>query len=720
MLMRNLILAITCFAISSVGLADEDPGHSKHGSAFDSGMRLRPWEMPGIGTAPFEITTKDPEVQKWFNQGNVLLHSFWFEEAERSFRWCLKLEPDNAMAYWGLARCGFTWFTRGQESFGDPRMARYRTFLDEAIKRKNKVSDRERMFIEAWEVGFAPTVQKREDVLIRKLEEIAVKYPDDIEARAFLAIFNIGHGSALATQGLVDQVLAKNPMHPGVHHASIHNWDGLSSEQALKSCALYGKAAPGIGHALHMPGHVYSKVGMWNEAAIAMDSATRTELRYMNDRLALPFETWNYSHNRNYLCYIQEQLGLAEASIQGARDMMAAPRDPDYNPTDFGMAAEGISALTRALIKFERWQEIITPGSIPNLGKTSFAEPSRLYAESIAYSKLGNPAKARICLAELQRLMKGMGPMGQDPNSKIILKTAEAFLFLAEGKSKEGREALIEAATAEQKLRTDHAFVDDPPFQPWPLQRLLGDLYLSSGDNYLALDAYQKGLANEPNDGFCLAGLAKTYAKLGDRTTANRYSRRLAYVWSGADPNLKWSAEVKALGLDQTPLAETPSTERRYQPQDLASFGPANWQPYSAPQLDAIAADGKHVRLEDYRGKNVLLVFFLGTSCVHCVQQLEAINKRAADFGSRNTVLLAVCSAPPEKNSPGDVHFTLLSDPKHDNARRFASYDDFEDMELHSTILIDAAGKVRWKRTGGDPFSNVDFLLGEITRVNGK
>jgi hypothetical protein len=79
-------------------------GHSQHGDAFDTGPREKPWPMTGIGVAHFPITTRNPEVQRWFDQGNALLHSFWDYEAERSFRWCLKLEPDNPMPYWGLAR----------------------------------------------------------------------------------------------------------------------------------------------------------------------------------------------------------------------------------------------------------------------------------------------------------------------------------------------------------------------------------------------------------------------------------------------------------------------------------------------------------------------------------------------------------------------------------------------------------------------------------------
>src|SRR5271163_1289185 len=127
-------LAIVVVLLSGhAGARLDEEGHSAHGSAFDSGMRTRPWIIKGIGNTPFLITTKNPEAQLWFNQGNALLHSFWFEEAERSFRWCLKLDPDCAMAYWGLARCGMTWFERGNGRLDDAQFGRYKAFLKEAV-----------------------------------------------------------------------------------------------------------------------------------------------------------------------------------------------------------------------------------------------------------------------------------------------------------------------------------------------------------------------------------------------------------------------------------------------------------------------------------------------------------------------------------------------------------------------------------------------------------
>ena len=108
---RVLVICLVILGAVRFAAGDDSMGHSRHGSAFDTGLRQKPWKMDGIGKAHFPITSRVREVQEWFDQGNALLHSFWYEEAERSFRWCLKLDPDCAMAYWGLARCGLNWST---------------------------------------------------------------------------------------------------------------------------------------------------------------------------------------------------------------------------------------------------------------------------------------------------------------------------------------------------------------------------------------------------------------------------------------------------------------------------------------------------------------------------------------------------------------------------------------------------------------------------------
>ena len=179
---------------------------------------------------------------------------------------------------------------------------------------------------------------------------------------------------------------------------------------------------------------------------------------------------------------------------------------------------------------------------------------------------------------------------------------------------------------------------------------------------------------------------------------------------------------VLALDLDASPIDLSPRSQRQYGAMDLTAFGPGTWEPYPAPELDAVDADEQPVSLDEYRGTNVLLVFFLGEECPHCVEQLIAIDERIDEFAARDVDVLGISGDTPAMNraslAMGELGIRLLSDEGFENAKRFHSYDDFEDFELHSTILVDRSGNVRWARSGGDPFMELDFLLGEIDRVN--
>ena len=151
-------------------------------------------------------------------------------------------------------------------------------------------------------------------------------------------------------------------------------------------------------------------------------------------------------------------------------------------------------------------------------------------------------------------------------------------------------------------------------------------------------------------------------------------------------------------------------------------MGPDQWAPFAAPKLDALDPQKKKVSLAEYAGRNVVLIFYLGQECAHCLEQLQAVAKRKDDFEKRNVAVLAISSNKPEDNADSvklkPLPFRLLSDDRFENSKRFLSYDDFERLELHSTILIDAKGRVRWAQRGGDPFTDFDSLLKELDRVN--
>ena len=681
-------------------------GHSRLGGAFDEGPRERPSRMEGIGRTHFPITTSKPEVQEWFDQGHTLLHSFWFFEAERAFRWCIKLDPDAPMPYWGLAR----------STYG-PRAA---AFMKEASKRKARGTQRERDYIDAWALLYpeGPTAGDSRDRFNRALEKLIITYPDDVEAKALYAEATMG-GNRVGTELLIREILSMDPTHPGGHHYRIHNWDDEDGAQALESCRKYGELASGIGHALHMPGHIYAGLGMYHEAAISLESATRAEIGYMQRQMVFPYNTWNYAHNRNYLSYVQEQLGLPSEAIRGARELLAVPLDPKLNDsTRFSPHWQGVAALTRALVKFERWQEILEPGSIP-WGTSLRDRLARGHAEALARIATEHPDAARA-VADFDALKDEIEkPENESYKTQFEVQSLElrAELALARGEAIEALALLTQAAPKELELRASY---DDPPFYPTLMYAKLGYAYLDQSSPKLAVEAFDKALKAVRNDPFALAGLIRARHALGDAKGAAEALGQLLHIWQDAEPGLRWLAAARAIGVPAAPADRSPGAQRNYRKTSLDKYGPAVWKPFGAPALDARDHTGARVSLESLRGRNVVLVFYLGVGCAHCVEQLKDLNERKERWKALDADVIAVSADTPDMNAASQSSFSvrLLSDDQFANARRFKSYDDFEEMPIHSTILIDKEGRVHWARHGGGPFTDYDFLIAQLQRLN--
>jgi peroxiredoxin len=727
-----LFLTLTGAYASPVAAAEATPaakiraGHSQHGDAFDSGPRQKPWIMPGIGRAPFPITTKNPEVQTWFDQGNALLHSFNYYDAERAFRWCLKIEPGNAMAYWGLALA-----TEARDATGKARAA---DFLREAVKRKAALTERERLYIEAWEPLLLPDLvasaatgeagsdryMRRDQEHIKRLETLCVKFPDDLEARAYLALATMGE-NRYGTELVIREILARDPNHPGAHHYRIHNWDYHEPEQALVSCLAYTAQVPGIGHAQHMPGHIYSIVGMWDEAALSMDAATRVEKRYMQDTLTFTFDNWNYGHNRTYLSYIQEQMGLAGAALAGARQLVDAPLDPQRNADAlFSTHSQGLRALARVHLKFGHWDKLLAKETIP-WREILEDKMNKAYVEARAWFGQGDTTLAQKSLEAHAKLQKDAEANGSLKGVYAIQSLElKARLALARGDTLVGLGRLADAAEKQFAQQREYA---DPPIYPEVLYTALGEAYLDAKSPLLAEKAFSRSLELVKNDLFALSGLVRAYAALGEPTKAAAAMGRLNFVTRNADAGLKPIELARATGIAAAPRETTPAPQRNYAQTVLDAFGPGKWEPYLAPALAVTDGAGLAVTLADYAGKNVILVFYLGAECPHCMEQLQSLAAKKKQWEKLDTVVLAVSSAKVDPDAAAikaldGVAVRLLSDTDHANARRFRSYDDFEEIELHSTTLIDKQGRAYWARFGGDPFTDTAFLEKQLKRMN--
>jgi peroxiredoxin len=309
---------------------------------------------------------------------------------------------------------------------------------------------------------------------------------------------------------------------------------------------------------------------------------------------------------------------------------------------------------------------------------------------------------------------------GFEEEYNLKSKELKARILLARGDRIPGLALLAEAA----QLQYDQQKGDnDPPFYPEVLYIALGHAYLSASSPALAVESFEKALTLTRNDWFALAGLVQAYKALKDDAKAKDAMGRLLYVTADADPNLPALERAKATGISAEMRDTSPAKQRNYKKVSLNQLGPELWEPYAAPKLDAVDPERKPVTLDEYKGKNVILVFYLGKECLHCMNQLRQISKKAEDWQRLETVVLAVSPNKPEDNAAALNTLKLdgirvLSDQDSRNARRFKSYDDFEELEIHSTVLIDKKGRVYWSRNGGEPFGDMEFLVKQVERMN--
>ena len=279
------------------------PGHSLHGEAFDDGPRQQASFMANTGNIRFTVTTTVPDAQQFFDQGIGQLHGFLYYEAERSFRQVAKLDPNCAMAYWGMAMANINNEKRAKE------------LIRIALEKKDLASSRE----QSWITSLA-TFYKGDDTFdarckyIRDLESLVQDQPHDVEAKAFL-VFQIWKNSSWtdssgkksllissyqAVDALLDQIFQIAPMHPA-HHYRIHLWDDEKPARALISASLNGQSSAGIAHMWHMPGHTYSKLHRYGDAIWQQEASARVDHAYtMRDRV-LPGQIHNYAHNNEWI-----------------------------------------------------------------------------------------------------------------------------------------------------------------------------------------------------------------------------------------------------------------------------------------------------------------------------------------------------------------------------------------------------------------------------------
>jgi peroxiredoxin/tetratricopeptide (TPR) repeat protein len=795
------------------------PGHSHIGEAFDRGPRQSAYLMGGTGKIHFPVTSKNPLVQKFIEQGVGQLHGFWYGEAERSFREAAKLDPNCGMAYWGMSQAAL---------LNKNRVAQ---FAAEASKHKAGLSERERMYIDALsnESGY---------------RELIAKYPNDLEAKAFEVwrqwhIAESGGGQAgdlEEAMKLAEEILSVDPMHP-IHHAVIHMADGTSTyRRGLDSASKCGEAAPSIGHMWHMPTHIYSALKQYPAAAWQLEACLRTDnARTMHDHVA-PYQVELYAHNDEWLVRMLLHLGRVRDARRLAMEMIDLPRHPLFNvlepppevetkkpkgakPKDEGGGTEesaqdrtreshGTSAyfgrerLLQVLRRYECWDELIDVCTNGYIELTRLpAEQGKVHANlGVAYYSRGNVSDGDHELAELRtirddQLAKRNAALDEAAGRPEIERTS-AFAAVDKrfGRMLASLESQIAQLEAYRRIVTGFFLSRDRLFvylgllfvaeivAIWILRRRMMRVVLSGFAALLltgSLIYCHLALLNLASDSINVdfAFVTRKQLETGDLQQAEWSARQFArerprQVRPQANlvevlyktgktkeareefENLRELAGVA--DLDAPPLARLAPIAREFgfptdwrQPErilqslgkrrPLSSLGPFEWHPWSAPNWKLTDAEGRTHELAEFRGKPVVLLFFLGRGCLHCQQQLAAFAKKAGDFSEAGLTVVAVStddqagirkslvdltanskvdgSAAGTSAVEGGFPFLMLADPKLGVFRSYGAFDDFEQISLHGSFLVDGNGLVRWTDVSFEPFLDAGFLLNEAKRL---
>ena len=748
-----LTLGLSCtigFAAESDSTAAEDStpdellaGHSAHGEAFNEGPRQAAYYMGNTGNVHFPVTTTSHETQKFFDQGIGQLHGFWYLEAERTFRHIAASEPECAMAYWGMAMANINNKDRAKD------------FIREAVDRKESVSPREKLWIESLEhvyLGKEKDAKKRSRKLIRDLEEIVYQYPDDIEAKAFLAVSiyqnNRHHpiGSHQAVSSLIQQVFDVNPMHPA-HHYRIHLWDREKAERAVTSAARAGQSSPGIAHMWHMPGHIFSRLHRYADAAWQQEASARVDHAHMMRDLVLPDQIHNFAHNNEWLIRNLNHLGRAHDAVDLAKNMIELPRHPEYNLVSKRgrSSSHGRRRLMETLVRYELWDDLI------KLSKTVYLEATEVDYDQIQRQlALGLAAYHQN---DKDNIIKAREPL-EALLAKKKLKRIEAA-DKAEEKAKEDKKQSKEVAEAMAQAMTRHsgsidnvraamaeldayvAILEERPesakehleaTKRIPNERL-AKIHLRLGDEEKALELIEKATESAKNQVQVLASAVEIYHGTGKLEKATKTFQELQTLSGFIDLDLPIFQRINQLTAD---LGMPSQWQQAYQtPPDvgdrpeLDSLGPFRWQPSKAPDWKLKSARGDYLSLSDFKGKPVLLVFYLGYGCAHCVEQLNVIEPRIKDFKEQDISVIAISTETlseleaslTKSELLGDLSFPLLANDQLDVFKDYRAFDDFETTALHGTYLIDSDGKIRWQDINYEPFNDVDFILKESKRL---
>jgi len=502
-------------------------------------------------------TSCSPAMSLKFDEGIALLHNFWYPRALSTFDQVIQTDPGCAIAYWGAA------MTFNHPFWDAPTAADEQkawALVQKGMRAREK-SNREQMYLDAaaalFRDGGAGEKSSRDQAYMNAMAATYAKYPDD-ETKLFyaLSILNtIEEGSAWSPQQalaaqLIEQVYANDPENPGTLHYMIHAYDDpVHAGRALKAARAYAAAAPAVPHALHMPSHIFTRLGYWDESAATNAKAwkvSESDIKHNHESGALcDF------HSLNYLQYAYLQLGryrearrvtqIFARQYQALRDHTTAPDSATLEVrhvrgrTIYAIPDRVVygffDTLARYIMESGEWQLASTLPLVPT--SRDFAA-MRLQIEAMASAQRHDYSAAQSAADRLTALAD---EPGQRQLAKEVLniqaREARAVAAIASGEPSKAL-AMMEAAAA---IEDSIYALSQPPYPPIPVHELYGTMLLEMNQPGQARVQFAETLKRTPGRPKAIFGLARAAQTLGDYQTAAKQYENFLQLWKSADPD---------------------------------------------------------------------------------------------------------------------------------------------------------------------------------------
>jgi hypothetical protein len=506
--------------------------------------QTQPEASEKLGTVHFPVSCT-PDAQKQFERAVAMLHSFWYPQDLNAFVEVTKTDSTCAMGYWGIAMS-----RRGNPLIGEPEPAVLKDG-EEAVGRAKAAgakTQREQGYIAAIEAYYKDyeKVDYPARVLSyqKAMEQMYLHYPEDSEAAIFYALSldetavvsppDKNYALQLKAAGILQKALASQPDHPGALHYAIHSYDFPPlAEQGLPAAGRYGRVAPSAPHALHMPSHIYSMLGMWQDSIKSNQAALSVAK--------------NYVHAMDFMVYAYLQ-GAQDAEAKRILDQSAALEKSQapaatMNPTAAGLAPLTALAAIPARYAIERgaWAEA---AALEPQSKTAVAEAITYFARAMGSARSGDLPGARKNLEQLHAIKEGLLHSKQAywaEQVEIQSRAAAAWIAFGEGKKDVALQGMRTAADREDASEK-HVAMEN---RLWPMRELLGDVLLAAGKPAQALKEYEASLQAARNRYRGFYGAAKAAERSGDREKARSYYGKLVSLCSLADTERPELAEAR-------------------------------------------------------------------------------------------------------------------------------------------------------------------------------